>query len=54
MLAAQRIDAENLLIPLAAPIRWSLVSADAPGFGENRFGRHTLVALGTKPIRGKE
>ena len=54
VLAAQRIDAENLLIPLAAPIRWSLVSANAPGFGENRFGRHTLVALGTKPIRGKE
>lgn len=53
-LAAQLIDADQLLIPLAAPIRWSLVSADAPGFVENRFGRHTLEGLGSKPARDRE
>jgi peptide/nickel transport system substrate-binding protein len=52
-LAAQRIDADVLLFPLAAPIRWSLVSADAPGFVENRFARHTLVGLGSKPARDR-
>lgn len=46
--AAQRIDGEVLLIPLAAPIRWSLVSPELPGFAENRFARHTLVGLGSK------
>jgi len=51
--AAQRIDSDVLLIPLAAPIRWSLVSADAPGFVENRFGRHTLVGLGSRPARDR-
>ena len=52
-LAAQRVDEEFLLFPLAAPIRWSLVSADAPGFVENRFARHTLVGLGSRPARGR-
>ncbi|MDP9086520.1 MAG: ABC transporter substrate-binding protein [Pseudomonadota bacterium] len=51
--AAQRIDAEFLVFPLAAPIRWSLVSPDAPGFVENRFARHTLVGLGSKPARDR-
>ena len=53
-LAAERVDSAQLLIPLAAPIRWSLISADAPGFAENRFARHSLVALGIKPIRGRD
>ncbi|MEO6248336.1 MAG: ABC transporter substrate-binding protein [Sphingomicrobium sp.] len=51
--AADRIDAAVLLIPLAAPIRWSLVSTDLPGFVENRFARHTLVGLGSKPARDR-
>ena len=46
--AAQRIDSEFLIIPLTAPIRWSLVGNDAPGFIENRFARHTLIELGRK------
>jgi peptide/nickel transport system substrate-binding protein len=43
-------DAERLMrgsvvfIPLAAPVRWSLVR-DLPGFNENRFARHTLTDL---------
>ncbi|MCA1654353.1 MAG: ABC transporter substrate-binding protein [Sphingomicrobium sp.] len=50
-LAAQIADAGQLVIPLAAPIRWSLVSADVPGFAENRFARHTLSGLAIKPTR---
>ena len=46
--AAERIDSENLIIPLAAPIRWSLVGNDVPGFTENRFARHTFIDLGRK------
>jgi oligopeptide transport system substrate-binding protein len=46
--AARRIDSEFLIIPLTAPIRWSLVGNDAPGFTENRFARHTLIELGRK------
>lgn len=46
--AAQRVDSEYLLIPLTAPIRWSLVGGDAPGFSENRFARHTFIDLGRK------
>ena len=43
--AAQLIDTEQLFIPLAAPIRWSLVSARVHGFATNRFARHTLTGL---------
>lgn len=53
-LAAQRIDADQLIIPLTAPIRWSLVSANAPGFAENRFARHTLSGLAIKPTRDRD
>ena len=53
-LAAQLIESDQLAIPLAAPIRWSLVSADAPGFVENRFGRHTFVGLAIKPTRDRD
>ena len=48
LVAAQRIDSDFLIIPLAAPIRWSLVGNDAPGFTENRFARHTFIDLGRK------
>ena len=45
MQAAQMMDQAQLFIPIAAPIRWSLVSGRAPGFEENPFARHTLVGL---------
>lgn len=43
--AARMMDDAQLFIPVAAPIRWSLVSGRAPGFEENPFARHTLVGL---------
>jgi peptide/nickel transport system substrate-binding protein len=45
MEAARMMDDEQLFIPVAAPIRWYLVSGRAPGFEENPFARHTLVGL---------
>jgi peptide/nickel transport system substrate-binding protein len=45
MEAARMMDDAQLFIPVAAPIRWSLVSGRAPGFAENPFARHTLVGL---------
>ena len=42
---ARMMDDAQLFIPVAAPIRWSLVSGRAPGFAENPFARHTLVGL---------
>ena len=49
--AAQRIDQLQLFLPIAAPIRWSLVGSRVEGFAGNRFGRHTLTGLGEKPSR---
>ena len=49
--AAQRIDELQLFLPIAAPIRWSLVGRRVEGFAGNRFGRHTLTGLGVKPSR---
>jgi oligopeptide transport system substrate-binding protein len=49
--AAQRIDEMQLFLPIAAPIRWSLVASRVEGFAGNRFGRHTLTGLGDKPGR---
>ena len=46
--AAGRIDALQLFIPIAAPIRWSLVGNRVLGFAGNRFGRHTLTGLGER------
>lgn len=43
--AASLMDRAQLFIPVAAPIRWSLVSGRVPGFSENSFARHTLVGL---------
>jgi peptide/nickel transport system substrate-binding protein len=43
--AGQLMDQAQLFIPIAAPIRWSLVSGRAPGFEENPFARHTMVGL---------
>jgi oligopeptide transport system substrate-binding protein len=43
--AAEQMDRAQLFIPIAAPIRWSLVSGRVPGFAENPFARHSLVGL---------
>jgi peptide/nickel transport system substrate-binding protein len=50
--AAARIDDTHLFFPLAAPVRWSLVSDRVPGFAGNRYARHTLTDLEQKPSRG--
>ena len=50
--AAARIDDAELFIPIAAPVRWSLVSSRVQGFAGNRYARHTLTDLGQQP--GKE
>ena len=42
---ARMMDETHLFMPVAAPIRWSLVSGRVPGFEENPFARHTLVGL---------
>ena len=49
--AARLLEEEVAFIPLAAPIRWSLVSDRLPGFTENIVARHPLVGLGTPPSR---
>ena len=43
--ASMRVDELQLYIPIAAPIRWSLVSARITGFAGNRFAIHTLTGL---------
>ena len=43
--AAGRIDDLQLFIPIAAPVRWSLVSIRVQGFAGNRYARHTLTDL---------
>ena len=50
--AARMMDEAQLFIPIAAPIRWSMVSGRAPGFAENPFARHTLVGLSDTKISG--
>lgn len=51
--AAQLIDERQLFIPLAAPIRWSLVSDGMIGFSTNRYARHTLTNLGQRADRSR-
>ena len=50
--AAGRIDDAQLFLPLAAPVRWSLVSNRILGFAGNRYARHTLTDLEQRPGRG--
>jgi peptide/nickel transport system substrate-binding protein len=47
--AAAMIDDAELFLPIAAPIRWSLVSRRIEGFVGNRFARHTLTDLEQRP-----
>ncbi|MCY7338865.1 MAG: ABC transporter substrate-binding protein [Sphingomonas bacterium] len=42
---ATLMDEAALFIPLAAPIRWSLVGDRAPAFQENRFAQHPLAGI---------
>ncbi|MBV9528401.1 ABC transporter substrate-binding protein [Sphingomonas sp.] len=43
--AAAAMDNAQLFIPLAAPVRWSLVAERVTGFAGNRYARHTLTDL---------
>jgi ABC-type transport system substrate-binding protein len=47
--AAARLDDGQLFIPIAAPVRWSLVSARVQNFAGNRYARHTLTGLEQQP-----
>jgi peptide/nickel transport system substrate-binding protein len=51
--AAALIDAGTLFLPIAAPVRWSLVSERVQGFAGNRYARHTLTDLEVKPGSGE-
>jgi peptide/nickel transport system substrate-binding protein len=50
--AGALIDSGELFIPIAAPVRWSLVSARIQNFAGNRYARHTLTDLQAKPSTG--
>jgi peptide/nickel transport system substrate-binding protein len=52
--AGRLIDEEVLFLPIAAPIRWSLVGDGLPGFAENIFARHPLSGLRDKPSRERQ
>lgn len=43
--AAALIDEGALFLPIAAPIRWSLVGQRVEAFAPNRFARHSLIGL---------
>jgi peptide/nickel transport system substrate-binding protein len=47
--AAALIDGGELFLPIAAPVRWSLVSARVQNFAGNRYARHTLTDVEDKP-----
>ena len=52
--AGRLIDEEVLFLPIAAPIRWSLVADGLPGFAENNFARHPLSGQRDKPSRERQ
>ena len=43
--ASRLLEEENLFLPLAAPVRWSLVGPRIQGFAENVVARHPLTSL---------
>ncbi|HXS50276.1 MAG TPA: ABC transporter substrate-binding protein [Sphingomicrobium sp.] len=51
--AAALIDSGHLFLPIAAPVRWSLVSGRIQNFAGNRYARHTLTDLEAKPSTGE-
>ncbi|HYX47573.1 MAG TPA: ABC transporter substrate-binding protein [Sphingomicrobium sp.] len=50
--AAALIDRGQLFLPIAAPVRWSLVSARIQNFAGNRYARHTLTDLEARAPTG--
>jgi oligopeptide transport system substrate-binding protein len=50
--AAALIDGGQLFIPIAAPVRWSLVSSRIQNFAGNRYARHTLTDLEARTSPG--
>ncbi|MDG6079160.1 peptide ABC transporter substrate-binding protein [Erythrobacter litoralis] len=48
--AENTLTALNLYIPIGAPIRWSQVRADVPGFAENQWAFHPLFPMSGAPI----
>jgi oligopeptide transport system substrate-binding protein len=51
--AAALIDSGQLFLPIAAPVRWSLVSARIQNFSGNRYARHSLTDLEARPSTGE-
>ena len=49
--ADRLLSEQSLFIPLAAPIRWSLVGNRVQGFAENIVARHPLTGLGDRLSR---
>jgi peptide/nickel transport system substrate-binding protein len=43
--AGRLIEEEQLFLPIAAPVRWSLVGPRIEGFAENIVARHPLTGL---------
>ena len=43
--AGRLIEEEMLFLPIAAPVRWSLVGTRVQGFAENIVARHPLTGL---------
>ncbi|MCY7281107.1 MAG: ABC transporter substrate-binding protein [Sphingomonas bacterium] len=43
--ASRLLEEESVFLPLAAPVRWSLVGARIEGFAENIVARHPLTGL---------
>ena len=43
--SASLIEEDNLFLPIAAPVRWSLVGRRIAGFAENIVARHPLTGL---------
>lgn len=52
--AGRLIDEGVLFLPIAAPVRWSLVGGGLPGFAENIFARHPLSGLRSAPGRERQ
>lgn len=52
--AGRLLDADHLFLPIAAPIRWSLVADGLPGFSENIFARHPFSGLRERPSRERQ
>jgi peptide/nickel transport system substrate-binding protein len=50
--AADKIDEQQLFLPITAPVRWSLVGRRIQGFAGNRFAVHTLTDLEQRPGTG--